>query len=83
MITDKIQKMKIGLLMTIFLYMLGTANAQKVYAVDYASQAEVKVFEVKYESQADLKVFKVKYESQAGKNDGKWYFTKYSSQAKK
>jgi len=25
----------------------------------------------------------VKYESQAGKNDGKWYFVKYESQADK
>ncbi|MFM7079856.1 MAG: DUF6150 family protein, partial [Bacteroidota bacterium] len=26
-------------------------------------------------------VYKVKYESQAGKNDGKWFFVKYESQA--
>ena len=57
--------------------------AQKIFTVDYESQADVKVFVVKYESQADLKVFKVKYESQAGDNDGKWFFTQYQSQAKK
>ncbi len=58
-------------------------KAQKVFSVDYPSQAEVKVFVVKYESQADLKVFKVNYESQAGQNDGKWFFVKYASQADK
>jgi hypothetical protein len=42
------------------------ASAQKVFALDYASQANIKVFAVEYESQADLKVFKVPYESQAG-----------------
>ncbi|HEB61601.1 MAG TPA: hypothetical protein ENI82_00470, partial [Bacteroidetes bacterium] len=34
-------------------------------------------------SQADLLVYKVQYESQAGKNDGKWFFVKYESQADK
>jgi len=68
----------------IFLFaFVGNLQAQKIFAVDYASQAEVKVFVVKYESQADLKVFKVKYESQAGDNNGKWFFTAYASQAKK
>jgi hypothetical protein len=45
--------------------------AQKVYSVEYASQADVKVFVVSYESQADLKVYKVDYQSQAGSNNGK------------
>ena len=40
--------------------------SQKIFPVDYASQADVKVFVVDYESQADLKVFKVDYSSQAG-----------------
>ena len=48
--------------------------AQKVYSVEYASQADIKVFVVEYESQTDLSVFKVDYSSQAGKNDGKWFF---------
>ncbi|MEJ6506178.1 MAG: DUF6150 family protein, partial [Crocinitomicaceae bacterium] len=43
-------------------------NAQKVFSVDHASQADVKVFVVDYASQADLKVFKVDYASQSGKN---------------
>lgn len=58
-------------------------QAQKVYSVDYPSQADVKVFVVRYPSQADLMVYKVKYESQAGRNDGRWFFTKYPSQAEK
>ena len=58
-------------------------KAQKVFSVDYESQADVKVFVVDYESQADLLVYKVSYESQAGNNDGKWFFTDYESQAKK
>lgn len=59
------------------------AMAQKVYTVDYASQADVKVYVVDYESQCDLKVYKVDYSSQAGDNDGKWFFVDYSSQADK
>lgn len=57
--------------------------AQKVFSVDYASQADVKVFVVDYESQADLLVFKVDYESRVGKNNGTWFFTRYASQADK
>ncbi len=60
-----------------------TAQAQRVYSVNYANQADVKVFVVKYESQADLKVFKVDYSNQAGNNDGKWFFTDYANQAQK
>jgi len=56
---------------------------QKVYAVEYANQAEVKVFVVDYENQADLSVFKVEYSNQAGKNNGLWYFTDYKNQADK
>ena len=48
--------------------------SQKVYSVEYASQADVKVFVSDYESRADLCVYKVDYSSQAGKNDGNWYF---------
>jgi hypothetical protein len=67
-----------------FILLLAAATyAQKVYSVQYESQADVKVYVVKYESQADLKVFKVKYENQAGENDGQWFFTKYPGQAQK
>ena len=41
------------------------AAAQKVFTVDYASQADVKLFVVEYASQADLCVFKVEYASRA------------------
>ena len=44
--------------------------AQKVFSVEYASQADIKVFVVEYESQADLSVFKVDYYSQSEKNNG-------------
>ena len=76
--------LKQGFLILVFLFcVLCSAKAQKVFSVDYASQADIKVFVVKYESQADLKVFKVKYESQAKENNGKWFFTQYASQAHK
>ena len=71
------------ILITFLLFNFIEFKAQKVYSVDYASQADVKVFVVDYESQADLKVYKVDYSSQAGKNDGNWYFVDYASQADK
>ena len=74
--------MKYLLILAILLLTNGVANAQKVYSVDYETQADVKIFVVKYENQADLKVYKVKYETQAGNNDGKWFFTKYRTHAK-
>ena len=50
------------------------SNAQKIFSVDYSSQADVKVFVVDYESQADVKIFFVEYESQAGwRNSSKRY----------
>ena len=33
--------------------------SQKIFSVDYSSQADLKVFVTDYESQADLKVFKL------------------------
>ena len=58
-------------------------QAQKVFSVEYETQADIKVFVVKYETQADLKVYKVKYESEAKENKGKWFFTEYETQADK
>ena len=75
--------MKKILVLTFILFAFSAANAQKVFSVEYENQANVKVFVVDYENQADLKVFKVQYENQAGNNDGKWFFTQYSNQAKK
>jgi hypothetical protein len=40
-------------------------KAQKVFKVNYESQADLKVYIVKYESQCDLMVYWVNYESQA------------------
>ena len=74
--------MKNLLILATMLLSFGAVNAQKVYSVDYENQADVKVFVVQYENQAHLKVYKVKYENQAGNNDGKWFFTQYSNQAK-
>ena len=53
-------------------------QSQKIFKVQYESQADIKVYIVKYESQCDLKVFFVDYESQA---DLKIYMVKYESQA--
>ncbi len=75
--------MKKVLLLILLTFCAFQLKAQKVFSVDYVSQADVKVFVVKYESQADLKVFKVDYESQVGQNDGRWFFVKYASQANK
>jgi len=61
--------MKTTYISLILLMLISTSLwAQKVFRVDYESQAEKKIYFVKYESQADLKIFKVKYESQAGWN---------------
>ena len=73
--------MKTGLILCLLLMPL-ILHAQRVYKVEYESQADLKVFIVEYESQCDLKVFMVKYESQA-KEDGLWYFVEYESQADK
>lgn len=74
---------KLFALLAITSFSIGIANAQKVFSVEYESQADVKVFVVDYESRADLLVFKEEYESRAGKNDGHWYFVDYESQADK
>ena len=55
--------------------------AQKVFAVQYTNQADIKLFVVDYPNQADLKVNKVKYQNQVGKNNGIWFFTNYANQA--
>ena len=78
-----IYKMKKLLFLTVCLLISGITKAQKVFTVEYSSQADVKIFVVDYESQADLCVYKVDYSSQTGKNDGNWFFVDYSSQADK
>ena len=78
----KKKMIKFALAIVLFAYAT-IGSAQKLFSVDYESQADINVFVVQYESQADLKVYKVKYESQATGNDGKWFFTQYASQANK
>ena len=75
--------MKYLLIIALSLFYFDDSSAQKIYSVDYESQADIKVFVVDYESQADLKVFKVEYQSQVGHNNGNWFFTDYASQADK
>ena len=53
--------MKIYLFLFSILFSAMNLHAQKVYSVDYSSQADVKVFVVNYESRADLNVYKVDY----------------------
>ena len=60
-----------------------TIKAQTVYSTKYKSDAQVKVYVVQYQSDADLIVYKAQYKSDAGDNNGVWYFTEYSSDAKK
>mgnify|MGYP004355329637 CR=1 FL=1 len=59
------------------------AFSQKVFTVDYASQADVKLFVVDYASQAHLCVFKVDYASRSKGNKGRWIWMEYASQADK
>jgi len=75
--------MRIILLLSFVIVSACSAYAQKLFAVDYASQADVQVFVVDYASQADLCVFKVDYASQAKGNEGKWFWVDYASQADK
>ena len=77
-----IYKMK-KLLLSVCLLISGITKAQKVFSVEYASQADVKVFVADYQSRADLSVFKVDYESRVGENDGNWFFVDYASRADK
>ena len=55
---------------TLFIVLFVSLNfsAQKVFSVEYASQADVKVFVVDYASQADLLVHKKEYASQVSGN---------------
>ena len=79
------RKMKKTLLILVLIAygLINNLFAQKIYRVEYESQADVKVFIVDYESQCDLKVYRVDYQSQAKGNKGKWYFVDYASQADK
>lgn len=69
--------------LTLLLFAPTITNGQKIFSVDYPSQADLKVYVTKYEYQADLKVYKLEYNSRFSENNGKWYFTKYPNQAMK
>ena len=78
-----IYKMKKMLFLTLCLMISSIIKAQKIFSVDYASQADIKIYVADYESKSDLSVFKVDYESRAGNNDGNWFFVDYVSKADK
>jgi hypothetical protein len=75
--------MKYILIVIIITFSCLTAKSQKIFSVDYASQADIKIYVTDYESKSDLSVFKVDYESGAGNNDGNWFFVDYVSKADK
>jgi len=56
---------KIILILILIISCTTITKAQKVFSVEYASQADIKVFVADYESRADLSVYKVDYESRA------------------
>jgi hypothetical protein len=78
---SKRKKIRITFFIGLFIFPF-YAISQKIYTVDYPSQADLKVFKVdyqslskeneglwcfvKYPSQSDLKIFFVKYKSQSG-----------------
>ena len=62
------------LLYIFFLLYFHSSYSQKIFSVEYKSQADIKIFVVEYKSQADLCVYKVDYKSQAKGNEGLWYF---------
>jgi len=72
----------IYLFLAVIMLIPASLQGQKVFTVEYESQADLKVFVVEYESQCDLKIYFVEYESQANE-DGLWYFVEYESQAEK
>jgi hypothetical protein len=78
-----IYKMKKIFFLTLCLMISSITKAQKVFSVEYASQADIKIYVADYESKSDLSVFKVDYESRAGNNDGNWFFVDYVSKADK
>ena len=51
--------MKYILIVIIITFSCLTAKSQKIFSVDYASQADIKIYVSDYESMSDLSVFKV------------------------
>ena len=52
-----IYKMKKILFLTLCLMISSITKAQKVFSVEYTSQADIKIYVADYESRADLSVF--------------------------
>lgn len=65
----------------IIFYLSAALTAQTVYAVQYASQADVRLYETTIKSQADVILYRVPYRSQADPEKGLWYEATYRSQA--
>ena len=74
--------MKKIILIASILLVITKITAQKVYSVNSEFDADVKIFVLNSEFDADLLVYKVKSEFDAGKNNGKWFFTKSEFDAK-
>ena len=66
------------LITVLFSFIMFNCAAQKIYKVNYSSQADLKVYITDYESQADLKIYYVNYSSQVGwRNKQKSYLFKF------
>ena len=57
------------------------ANGQKVFRVDYPSQADAMLYETKNKSEADILIYKVSYASQVNPDRGLWLDVKNQSES--
>lgn len=57
------------------------ANGQKVFTVDYPSQADAVLYVTKYKSEADILIYKVSYTSQVNPEIGLWLDVKNQSES--
>ena len=74
---------KLLILCVLFLLGAGAAKAQAVYQTSSKSDANVKVYVTSTKSEADLVVYQCDTKSDASGNQGLWYFTSSSSDARK
>lgn len=76
---------KLFLIVVLAILSVSISNAQKIYSVDYAYQADVKVFVVDKEYKADLVVYRTDkdYKAKASENKGIWNFCSHAYQADK
>ena len=65
----------------LILFCFNFLYSQKIYEVDYKSQADALIHVVDYKYQADLLVYNVDYKSEAKNNNGLWFKVDYKSQA--